>query len=253
MRLVLGLEYDGTNYHGWQHQNGLVTVQACVEAAVSKVADHPIKIICAGRTDVGVHAQEQVVHFDTEANRRLNSWLFGINNYLPKDMVVKWVVPTDETFHARFSATARRYKYVIYNHKVRPALLRNRTAWHFIPLNEKLMHAAGQYLLGELDFSSFRSAFCQSTTPMRNVHHLKVTRRNDLIIIDIKANAFLQHMVRNISGLLIAIGEGKHPPEWVQEVLAKRDRREAGPAAPASGLYLTKIYYPANYQLPQRK
>lgn len=249
MRIALGLEYNGTNYHGWQQQNDLVTIQSCVETAVSKVADHPIKIVCAGRTDVGVHAKGQVVHFDTEANRKIDSWLFGINHYLPDDIVVKWVKPIDETFHARHSALARHYKYIIYNHKVRPAILLNQVAWHFIPLNEKLMHTAGQYLLGELDFSSFRSAFCQSTTPMRNVHHLKVTRRNDLIIIDIKANAFLQHMVRNISGLLIAIGEGKHPPEWAKEVLAKRDRRVSAPAAPASGLYLTKIYYPAIYNL----
>lgn len=244
MRIAISLEYDGTNYHGWQQQNNLVTIQSCVEAAVSKVANQPTKIICAGRTDIGVHAKEQIAHFDTEVSRKTDAWLFGINNYLPKDIAVKWVKPVDETFHARHSAIARHYKYVIYNHKIRPAILLNKVAWHFIPLDAKLMHTAGQYLLGEQDFSSFRSAFCQSPTPMRNVHHLKVKRKNDLIIIDIKANAFLQHMVRNIAGLLMAIGEGKYPPIWAQEVLAKRDRCAAASAAPASGLYLTKIYYP---------
>jgi tRNA pseudouridine38-40 synthase len=250
MRIALGLEYNGTNYHGWQQQNGLLTVQSSVQLAVSKVADHPIIVTCAGRTDVGVHAKDQVIHFDTNANRKLDAWILGVNYYLPNDICIKWAANVDESFHARFSAIARHYNYVIYNQKTRPAILANQVAWHFAPLNAEAMHLAAQYLLGEQDFSSFRSSYCQSSTPMRNVHNLNVTRNNDLVIIDIKANAFLQHMVRNIVGLLLTVGENKRPPEWAKEVLAKRDRRAASYAASACGLYLTKVYYPATYHLP---
>jgi tRNA pseudouridine38-40 synthase len=250
MRIALSIEYNGANYHGWQQQNGLVTIQSCVESAIAKVADQPIKIVCAGRTDVGVHAKGQVVHFDTEVNRRLDAWVFGVNCYLPSDICVKWAVNVDIGFHARFSAIARHYNYIIYNQKTRPAILTDQVAWHFASLDEKTMHQAGQYLLGEQDFSSFRSSSCQSRTPMRNIHHLKVVRHDDLVIVDIKANAFLQHMVRNIVGLLITIGEGKHSPLWAKEVLAKRDRCAAAYSAEACGLYLTNVYYPSNYQLP---
>jgi tRNA pseudouridine38-40 synthase len=250
MRIALGLEYDGTNYHGWQQQDGQSTIQSCVESAIAKVANQPIKVICAGRTDAGVHANGQVIHFDTDANRQFDAWIFGVNCYLPKDICIKWAVNIGEDFHARFSAIARSYKYIIYNQKIRPAILTNQVAWHFKPLDATLMHLAGQHLLGEQDFSSFRSSFCQSNTPMRNIHHLKVTRHNDLVIIDIKANAFLQHMVRNIAGLLITIGEKKRLPIWAKEVLATRDRRAAAHLADACGLYFTNVYYPPIYQLP---
>lgn len=251
MRIALGIEYNGTNYYGWQQQDSLLTVQSQVESAISKVADQPIKVVCAGRTDVGVHASGQVVHFDTTAKRQIDAWIFGVNCYLPKDICVKWAVNVDESFHARFSAFARQYNYIIYNQKTRPAISANQVAWHFVPLDVEPMQEAAQYLLGERDFSSFRSSSCQSNSPMRNVHHLNVMRHNDLIIIDIKANAFLQHMVRNIAGLLINIGEGKHAPKWAEEVLVKRDRRLAAHAAAACGLYLTNVYYPSKFQFPE--
>jgi len=252
MRIALGIEYDGTNYHGWQQQDGsLITLQSTIESSISKVANHPIKIICAGRTDVGVHASSQVIHFDTDSKRRLDAWVLGTNSYLPKDICIKWAMDVPKDFHARHSATARRYKYIIYNQKIRPAILANKVSWHFKPLDIQSMHLAGQHLLGEQDFSSFRSSSCQSNTPMRNIHHLNVTKHGHLIIIDIKANAFLQHMVRNIAGLLITIGEGKYHPVWAKEVLEKRDRREAAHTAEACGLYFIEVCYPTIYQFPQ--
>jgi tRNA pseudouridine38-40 synthase len=244
MRICLGVEYNGKNYHGWQRQKDLDTVQLRIEAALSSVANHPISVVCAGRTDVGVHAKEQVIHFDTTAERKLEAWMLGSNSLLPKDICIKWAKPVNEDFHARFSAIARRYQYVIYNSKVRPAILNGLVTFHRRPLKADLMHAAGQHLLGEQDFSSFRGAGCQSKTAMRNVHHLKVTRRKNLVIIDIKANAFLLHMVRNIAGLLIAIGEEKFHPDYLKEILAKRDRKTSEITAPAAGLYLAKVYYP---------
>jgi tRNA pseudouridine38-40 synthase len=243
MRIALGIEYNGVNYHGWQCQDGLSTVQAEVERTLSAIADQPIKIICAGRTDVGVHAKEQVVHFDTNVERKIEAWVFGANSMLPKDICVKWAKPVTESFHARFSAHARRYQYLIYTGPVRPAILHGLVTFHRNQLDAELMHEAGQFLLGEQDFSSFRGAGCQSKTAMRNVQHLKVSKRGSIIVIDIKANAFLLHMVRNIVGLLIAIGEKKFPASYAAEVLAKCDRKAAEITAPASGLYLVKVYY----------
>lgn len=246
MRIVLGLEYNGSNYHGWQRQSSredLSTIQHCVEQALSQVADHPVKVTCAGRTDVGVHAQNQVIHFDTHATRKLDAWILGGNSNLPKDISIKWAKETDEKFHARFSAIARRYRYVIYNQKVRPAVLNKLVTWHYQPLDEKLMHEAAQHLIGENDFTSFRGCDCQSKTPMRNVHHIKVKRLGKLAIIDIKANAFLMHMVRNIAGVLMEIGEGKQPVAWTADVLKACDRRAAGITAPSDGLYLMQVYY----------
>jgi tRNA pseudouridine38-40 synthase len=243
MRISLGIEYRGTNYHGWQRQDGLITVQAEVEKALSSIADQPIKVICAGRTDVGVHAKEQVIHFDTDADRKLDAYVLGTNSLLPNDIKIKWSKSVPENFHARFSAIARRYQYLIYMGKVRPAILDGLVTFHHNKLNPKLMHEAGQYLLGEQDFSSFRGAGCQSKTAMRNVHHLKVTQQANIIIIDIKANAFLLHMVRNIVGLLIAIGEEKFSPIYAQEILHKCDRKIGEVTAPSAGLYLSKVYY----------
>lgn len=246
MRICLTIEYNGSNYHGWQKQANrpdLITVQGCVEEALSKVAASEIKVVCAGRTDVGVHAQNQVVHFDTEIERPLDAWLLGGNSNLPKDISIKTVKEVDDTFHARFSATARRYRYIIYNHKTRPAILNKLATWHRKPLDIKKMHKASQHLLGEHDFSSFRGCDCQSKTPMRNVHSLKVSARGKLVIIDIKANAFLLHMVRNIVGVLMDIGEGKKSPDWTKEVLQACDRRVASVTAPSDGLYLTQVYY----------
>lgn len=251
MRIALVLEYDGSQYHGWQAQSGLHTVQQALENALSKVADCTISVVCAGRTDTGVHATNQVVHFDCEKERTIRSWVYGANSYLPKDVCVKWGREVPDEFHARYSATARRYRYVIYNAAIRPALLRSNVTWQYRQLDHHVMHQAAQFLLGENDFTSFRSVECQSNTPMRNVHRLEVTRNGDLVIIDITANAFLHHMVRNIAGVLIAIGSGKHPASWIKEVLAAKDRRLGAETAPSYGLYLVQVDYPKQFSILQ--
>ncbi|WP_133137246.1 tRNA pseudouridine(38-40) synthase TruA [Legionella rowbothamii] len=251
MRIALVLEYDGSHYHGWQAQTGLHTVQQALEHALSKVADSPISVVCAGRTDTGVHATNQVVHFDTDKERSIRAWIHGANSFLPKDVCVKWGKELPEEFNARYSATARRYRYIIYNGTIRPALLRSNMTWQYRQLDHRLMHQAAQFLVGEKDFTSFRSVECQSNTPMRNVHKIQVTRANDLVIIDITANAFLHHMVRNIAGVLIAVGSGKHPVSWVEEVLTARDRRLGAETAPAYGLYLVQVTYPQEFGILQ--
>ncbi|KPJ68056.1 MAG: hypothetical protein AMJ43_01215 [Coxiella sp. DG_40] len=247
MRIALGLEYKGNSYYGWQRQAKLPSIQFHVEEALSKVADHSIKVFCAGRTDIGVHAKGQVIHFDTVAKRKLDAWILGGNSYLPCDIRIRWAKQVTDDFHARFSAIARNYRYLIHNCKTHSAILHDLIAWHPKSLDEKLMQKAARYLIGEHDFSSFRGCDCQSKSPMRNVHYLNIKRSGKLIIIDIKANAFLLHMVRNIAGLLIAIGEGKQQPIWAKQVLESCDRKVAGVTAPACGLYLTKVYYPDKY------
>jgi tRNA pseudouridine38-40 synthase len=251
MRIGLVVEYDGSQYHGWQAQTGLHTVQQALEHALSKVADGPISVVCAGRTDTGVHATNQIVHFDCEKERTIRAWIHGANSFLPKDICVKWGKEVSEDFHARYSATARRYRYVIYNGAIRPALLRSNVTWQYRQLDHRLMHQAAQSLLGEKDFTSFRSVECQSNTPMRNIHQLQVTRTGDLVVIDITANAFLHHMVRNIAGVLIAIGSGKHPVSWIDEVLAAKDRRLGAETAPSYGLYLIHVTYPKQFNIVQ--
>ena len=245
MRIALGIEYLGTNYHGWQRQDGLSTVQSNVEQALSKVANSPITVVCAGRTDVGVHALSQVIHFDTEINRKLKSWVLGGNTYLPPDIRIQWAHDFSDNpeFHARFSATSRHYQYLIYNHSVQSAILHNRALFYPAKLDADLMHAAAECLIGEQDFSSFRGAGCQSKTAMRNVTAITVKRDGHLIIIDIHANAFLLHMVRNIIGVLLEVGTEKRAPTWVKEVLFGRDRNLAGVTAPACGLYLVNVKY----------
>ena len=251
MRIALGVEYDGSQYHGWQAQSGLHTVQQALENALSSVADCTISVVCAGRTDTGVHATNQVVHFDCEKERTIRSWIHGANCNLPKTICVKWGKEVSDEFHARYSATARRYRYVINNGAIRPALLRSNVTWQNRQLDHRLMHQAAQSLLGENDFTSFRSVECQSKTPMRNVHQLEVTRTGDLVVIDITANAFLHHMVRNIAGVLIAIGSGKHPVSWVDEVIAAKDRRLGAETAPSYGLYLVHVTYPKQFSILQ--
>ncbi|MCW8410346.1 tRNA pseudouridine(38-40) synthase TruA [Legionella sp. PATHC035] len=251
MRIALVLEYDGSQYHGWQAQTGLHTVQQAVEHALSKVADSPISVVCAGRTDTGVHATNQVIHFDCDKVRSIRAWIHGANSFLPKDICVKWGKELSEEFHARYSATARRYRYVIYNGAIRPAIFRSNVTWQYRQLDHRQMHQAAQVLLGENDFTSFRSVECQSNTPMRNIHKLQVSRMGDLVIIDITANAFLHHMVRNIAGVLIAVGSGKHPVSWVDEVLKAKDRRLGAETAPAYGLYLVQVTYPQEFSILQ--
>ncbi|WP_373819304.1 tRNA pseudouridine(38-40) synthase TruA [Glaesserella sp.] len=251
MKIALGIEYDGSRYFGWQRQQNVDSVQQKLEEALSVIANAPVEVLCAGRTDAGVHATGQVVHFETEANRPLQSWCFGTNTHLPADIAVKWAVNVSDDFHARFSATARRYRYVIYNHKLRPAILPHGVSHYYHELDHEKMHLAGQYLLGENDFSSFRAAQCQSHTPWRNVHHLTVTRYQDYVIVDIQANAFVHHMVRNIVGSLIVIGQGRQPIEWMKWLLEQKDRTLAAATAKAEGLYLVDVGYPEHFGIPK--
>jgi tRNA pseudouridine38-40 synthase len=253
MRIALGIEYDGSQYHGWQAQTGLHTVQHMIEAAISKVADSQIAIVAAGRTDTAVHATAQVIHFDCEKERSMRSWIYGVNAYLPKDIGVLWAKEVPEAFHARFSALSRRYRYIIYNSPIRPALFHSKVSWQYRQLDDKLMHEAAQLLIGEHDFTSFRSVECQSKSACRRIRQISVRRSNDLIIIDITANAFLHHMVRNIAGVLISVGSGKNPVNWVQEVLLAKDRRLGAETAPPYGLYLMDVSYPKEFEIPKIK
>lgn len=252
-RIALGIEYDGASFHGWQRQADpkLPTVQAFVEAAVSKVANHPVSLICAGRTDTGVHATSQVVHFDCEIDRGERAWIKGCNSMMPHGVRVKWAKKVDPEFHARFSATARRYNYVIYDAPVAPAIMVKQLTHTPLKLNVEHMHEAGQYLLGKNDFSSYRAAGCQSHSPCRTILHLNVTRHHRFIVLDIRANAFLQHMVRNIAGVLLEIGAGRKPPIWAQQVLELRDRTQAAMTASPCGLYLVDVTYPESCDLPK--
>lgn len=252
MRIALGIEYDGHDFFGWQTQENLVTVQGSLEQALSKIADEKIQVLCAGRTDAGVHATGQVVHFETSVHRDLRAWTLGANSHLPPSIAVTFAEEVDDKFHARFSALARRYRYIIYNHSIRPAISAHRVTWYYHLLDVDAMEQAGQFLLGELDFSSFRSADCESNTPMRNVHFIKVTRHGHFVVIEIQANAFLHHMVRNIAGVLMRIGSGKKKPEWAKEVLEAKDRREAAETASANGLYLCQVEYPESYSFPNK-
>lgn len=253
MRIALGIEYDGAQFFGWQRQREVETVQECLEKALSKIANHPVDVFCAGRTDAGVHGTGQVVHFDTNAVRPDKGWTMGVNANLPDAIAVTWVKHVPDDFHARFSATARRYRYVIYNERLRPGILNHGLSHYHSPLDADKMHQAAQSLLGENDFSSFRAAQCQSNSPNRFVHHVNVTRTGSFVVIDIKANAFVHHMVRNIAGSLIAIGKGEQPVEWMAELLALKDRTQAAETAKPHGLYLIDVDYPEEFGLPKSK
>ncbi len=249
-RVALGVEYDGSGFAGWQVQKDGRSVQATVEQALSRVADHPVKTICAGRTDAGVHACAQVVHFDTSATRRNRSWVLGSNSELPDDVNICWAREVSSDFHARFSALSRSYRYLILNRPVRSAICRQRAWVVYPPLDEVQMQAAASRMLGERDFSALRAAGCQAKSPVRTVMALDVRRRADWLSIDVRANAFLHHMVRNIAGLLMLVGKGDAEPDWADRVLASRDRREAGITAPAQGLYLYHVEYRPDFELP---
>ena len=251
MRIALGIEYDGAQFSGWQIQEGVSTVQASVEMALGTVAAAPVRVACAGRTDSGVHALGQVVHFDTEVERSMRSWVFGANANLPKSVSVVWAKPVDETFHARFSARRRHYRYVIYNRAVRPTFLQWRVAWEYRPLDEGRMREAASHLLGEHDFSSYRALACQAKSPVRTVYRLDVSRRGELLLLDLEANAFLHHMVRNIAGVLMAIGAGEREPDWALQVLESRDRTVGGVTAPPHGLYFMSVDYPEEFAIPR--
>ena len=249
-RFAAGLEYDGRAYSGWQFQPGLQTVQDVVQRALSRVADAPVACVCAGRTDAGVHASAQVVHFDTDAQRSERGWRLGTNSYLPSDVSVAWLREVPGHFHARFSAVARSYRYLILNRDSRSALAFGRATWERRPLDAERMHSAAQALAGEHDFSAFRAIECQAKSPLRRVERLEVLRDAEWVTLTITANAFLHHMVRNVAGLLLAIGCGDSPPERVAMVLASRDRKTNAATAPPDGLYLAGVLYPAEFGLP---
>lgn len=246
MRIAVGIEYDGTAYSGWQRQRSGVGIQQRVEDAVAAVADECVDVVCAGRTDAGVHASGQVAHFDTSAERSERGWLLGVNSNLPDDINLTWVRPVADDFHARFSATARSYRYRILNRLVRSALERHRAWWVHQSLDADAMHEAAQALIGEHDFSAFRAAGCQASTARREVTAISVVRNGDWLTLDVTANAFLQHMVRNITGTLVRIGAGEEPVAWAGDVLAGRDRTRGGIAAPPHGLTLVRVTYPDN-------
>lgn len=250
MKIALGVEYDGSAFHGWQFQGDVRSVQELLQQALSKVADHDVTVHCAGRTDSGVHATGQVVHFETNALRSERSWVLGSNVNLPQDISIGWAREVPADFHARFSAVGRRYRYLILNRCFRSALWRNRAVWIHHPLDESSMHQAAQVLLGTHDFSSYRAMGCQAKHPVRTIFSLNVERVGELIAIDVHANAFLHHMVRNIAGVLIAIGKGEQKVSWTREVLELCDRTLGGVTAPPQGLYLTKVDYPQEFGIP---
>jgi len=264
-RVVLGIQYDGNSWQGWQTQPHGLTVQDKLEAALKQFTLAGIGVTCAGRTDSGVHALEQVVHFDTPIARDKSSWTRGVNAFLPASIAVRWAcelsvgaednaaAEREDGFHARFSATARTYHYVLYNHPVRSPLLAGKVGWTFRPLDVALMQQAADYLVGEHDFSSFRAVECQAKSPVRTMSALQVRRHGDMIVFTLKANAFLHHMVRNIVGSLIFVGNGRQPPQWVSHVLEQKDRSLAAPTFMPDGLYLAKVDYPARWQLPQEE
>ncbi|MBL4702807.1 MAG: tRNA pseudouridine(38-40) synthase TruA [Phycisphaeraceae bacterium] len=243
------VEYDGSDFCGWQRQSHAPSVQETVERAISLVANHEVGIACAGRTDTGVHALGQVMHFETNAQRDMRSWLLGINSNLPRSVVIRSISQMPDDFHARFSALSRTYRYIISNEKVRPALLANRAAWERVTLDETRMQAAANTLVGKHDFTSFRALACQAKSPIREITRLTIHRQGSLVILDVTANGFLHHMVRNLAGVLMSIGKNENPPQWTKEVLTKKDRSLAGVTAPPQGLYFLSVQYDPKYKI----
>ena len=254
-RIALGIQYDGAPWLGWQTQPNGRTVQDRLEAALEKFTLMDIQTTCAGRTDAGVHAVEQVVHFDTELDREICSWVRGVNAFLPPSIAVRWACEVASTagddFHARFSATARSYHYVLYNNPVRSPLLSGKAGWVFRALDVDAMHGAAQALVGTHDFSAFRAAECQAKTPIKKMYEIRVERHRDMIVFTLRANAFLHHMVRNIVGSLIYVGMGRQTSGWLLDVLEGHDRKHAAPTFMPDGLYLSKIDYDQKWGLPQ--
>lgn len=250
MRFALGVEYCGTGFEGWQHQTHGRTVQDVMEAAISQIAAEHVDIVCAGRTDTGVHASAQVLHFDTLVQRPLNAWVRGVNAFLPDGVAVTWVREVNEQFHARFSAKARCYRYILLNRPVRSALLNGRVGWYHATLDDEAMARAARLLEGVHDFSAFRAAECQAHSPVRDLSVATVRRLGEWIVFDFEANAFLHHMIRNLVGALVYVGNGKYPAEWIGELLGLRDRRLSPPTFSPHGLYLAGVEYPDRWNLP---
>jgi tRNA pseudouridine38-40 synthase len=251
MRIALGIEYDGSAFHGWQIQPGGGTVQDALQAALQQIAGVEINVVCAGRTDAGVHAMGQVVHFDTQVNRPLSAWVRGANAFLPASVAVCWARAVPEDFHARFSAHGRRYRYFLINRAQRLGVWQGRAAWYHHPLDGEAMQLAASLLLGKHDFSAFRAAQCQANSPVRTLRRAEVRRSGEVLIFDFEADAFLHHMVRNLVGSLVYVGQGKHSPEWAGELLLARDRRLAAPTFAATGLYLVGVDYAPSWGLPE--
>ena len=251
MRIAAGVSYDGSRFDGWQSQPSRNTVQDILESALSSVADASVRVAAAGRTDAGVHAAAQVVHFDCSAHRDESAWVRGANAHLPPEIAVQWATPVDDAFHARFSAQARSYRYVLYNHPVRHALMPRNVGWYHRPLDLDAMRKGVLLMLGEHDFSAFRSSECQAKTPVRQMLAASVRGRGPFVIFDFTANAFLHHMVRNLVGSLVYVGNGKHAPSWIANLLEGRNRHLAAPTIGPAGLYLADVRYPAHWLLPQ--
>jgi len=251
MRIALGLEYDGSAFYGWQTQPGGNTVQDALQSALSQIAGEPISVVCAGRTDAGVHATGQVVHFDTSVERPVTAWVRGVNTFLPAAVAVRWAQPVPESFHARFSAHGRRYRYILINRPQRTGVWQGRLGWDHHPLDVDQMQQAASMLLGEHDFSAFRAAGCQAKTPVKTVRQADVRRSGEIITFDFEAGAFLHHMVRNLVGSLVYVGQGKHSPQWIADLLAVGDRRLAAPTFSAAGLYLIGVNYEPHWGLPK--
>jgi tRNA pseudouridine38-40 synthase len=252
MRYALGVEYSGSAYCGWQRQPHCASIQQHLEAALGFVADHDVELVCAGRTDAGVHALEQVAHFDSDSERSERAWVLGANCRLPADIRLLWVRPVDDEFHARFSARARAYRYLIVNAAVPSAIFHDRASWEHRPLDHEAMHDCAQLLVGEHDFSSFRAVGCQARSTRREIQEISVRRHDDMLFVDVKANAFLYHMVRNIAGSLLAVGKGEQDRDWFRRIFAARNRKLAAPTASAAGLYFLRAWYEAQYKLPMR-
>ena len=251
MRIALVLEYDGSNFCGWQSQPSGGSVQDALEAALSRIAGNAIRVLTAGRTDAGVHAAFQVVHFDTEAQRPAGAWIRGVNAFLPDSIAVLWASQMPPDFHARYCATERCYLYLLLTHPVRPALDQGKTGWFHQALDLESMQSAAQFLMGEHDFSAFRAAECQARSPVRNLTKLEITQHGDMVVFEVRANAFLHHMIRNIVGSLVYVGKGRYPPAWMGEVLAQRRRENAAPTFAAAGLYLAGINYHDKWKIPK--
>jgi tRNA pseudouridine38-40 synthase len=250
MRYAIGLEYDGSEFFGWQIQRQEPTVQGCLEAALSRVADQEVRAVCCGRTDTGVHALGQVAHFDSKAERAERDWVLGLNSHLPAGVSVLWIRQVDDSFHARFSAYSRTYRYLVLNRWIRPALEARRMSWCRLPLDAERMHEAAQALRGEHDFTSFRAGACQARHAVREIHDIAVRRSGEVVTLEVTANGFLYHMVRNIAGTLLRVGQGNAEVAWPAQVLAQQDRSKAAPTAAPEGLYFVRARYPEQYGLP---
>lgn len=251
MRVALGVEYEGSAFRGWQTQPGGGTVQDVLQAALQKIAGLPVSVVCAGRTDAGVHAMGQVAHFDTAAKRPLSAWVRGANSFLPPSVAVRWAQAVPDDFHARFSARGRRYRYVLINRAQRLGVWQGRAAWYHLPLEVDAMQRAASLWLGKHDFSAFRAAQCQAASPVRTLRRADVRRSGEALLFDFEADAFLHHMVRNLVGSLVYVGQGKHPPAWAGELLLAGDRRLAAPTFAAAGLYLASVDYAPHWGLPE--